>query len=82
MATFTQANRSLSITTPLGKDALLLTGFRGNEAISELFDFYAEMLAENSTVIDFDKIIGQSVTLTIAMPNGQTRYLNGIVQQL
>ena len=39
MSNYTQARRPLTITTPLGKDVLLLTGFRGHEAISELFHF-------------------------------------------
>ena len=39
MPKYTQAHRPLAITTPLGKDVLLLTGFRGHEAISQLFNF-------------------------------------------
>ena len=37
MPTYTQAEGPLAITTPLGKNVLLLTGFRGSEAISQLF---------------------------------------------
>jgi type VI secretion system secreted protein VgrG len=39
MPTYTQTDRPLIVTTPLGKDVLLLTGFRGHEGISELFSF-------------------------------------------
>ena len=45
MDTYTQANRWLSITTPLGMDALLLVGVRGSEAVSELFRFHLDLLA-------------------------------------
>ena len=39
MTTYTQKNRPLAVTTPLGPDALLLTGFTGSEGISQLFHF-------------------------------------------
>ena len=32
MANYTQSQRPLEITTPLGKDALLLTRLKGNES--------------------------------------------------
>jgi hypothetical protein len=44
MSTYTQSNRPLAITTPLGKDVLLLTGFRGQEAISQLFNFQVNLV--------------------------------------
>ncbi len=37
MATYVQADRIMSVTTPLKKDALLLAGFSGHESISQLF---------------------------------------------
>ena len=39
MGTYRQADRPLTVTTPLGADALLLIGVRGHEAISGLFRF-------------------------------------------
>ena len=35
MSKYTQAHRPFAITTPLGKDVLLLAGFRGQEAVSQ-----------------------------------------------
>src|SRR5262249_22253965 len=35
--TYTQEGRFMSVTTPLGKDVLLLDGFSGKEGISQLF---------------------------------------------
>ena len=46
---YTQQNRAMEVTTPLGKDKLLLVGFTGQESISRLFTFHLDMLAENST---------------------------------
>ena len=60
MPTYTQSNRPLAVTTPLGTDVLLLTGFRGEEAISQLFKFQVDLLAETKSEVHFDRIIGQN----------------------
>jgi type VI secretion system secreted protein VgrG len=82
MATkYSQANRPLSVATPLGTDVLLLQGLSGEEVMSRLFRFELEMLAESSATIAFDAILGQSVTVTLLMPDGSPRYINGIVSR-
>jgi len=81
MTNYTQANRPLAITTPLGKDTLLLTGIQGDEAISELFLFQVELLAKRETKISFDAILGQSVTVELELLNGGKRYISGIVSR-
>ena len=58
MPTYTQDGRPLSITTPLGKDVLLLVGINGAEAVSQLFHFRLDVLAENKTDVPFDKLLG------------------------
>ena len=79
MAT-TQEGRLISIETPLGKDALLLQGFTGREGISRLFSFHLDLLSEKES-IDFKKIVGQNVTIQIALAAGATRYINGFVSR-
>lgn len=81
MATYTQANRPMSITTPLGKDVLLLTGFEGEELISGIFRFSVALLAEKETAVKFDAILGQSVTVELEIPGGDKRYVDGIVSR-
>jgi type VI secretion system secreted protein VgrG len=81
MPTYTQADGPLAITTPLGKDVLLLTGVRGFETISQLFDFQLDLLAEVKSEVHFDDILGQNVTVTMGLPNGETRCFNGIVKR-
>ena len=44
-ATYTQAGRPLSVTTPLAPDTLLLIGFSGTESISQLFQYQLTLLA-------------------------------------
>jgi type VI secretion system secreted protein VgrG len=82
MPTFTQANRVLQVTTPLGDDKLLVTGFRGNEALSSLFYYEMDLVAENSTQVDFSQLVGKEITLKIATPgkgsNPEWRYIDGI----
>src|SRR5579871_2423474 len=78
MALYAQAGRLISLTTPLGDDKLLLTGFTGREAISRLFDFRLTALSED-TAIDFTTIVGQSVTINLVQSDDSPRYFNGIV---
>lgn len=79
MPDFVQTNRLLQITTPLGANKLLATGFHGSEGISQLFSFNAECLADNKTDVDFSKLMGQSITVALRMADEKTfRYFNGI----
>src|SRR5689334_5982119 len=81
MAVYKQTQRLLRVTTPLGPDALLLESIQGTEGISELFSFQLGLLAPASTEVSFDKLLGQSVTVSLLMPGGATRYFNGIVSR-
>jgi type VI secretion system secreted protein VgrG len=78
MATYVQTDSPLAVTTPLGPDALLLVGFTGHEAVSHLFSFQLDLLAENRTAIAFDKLLGQSVTVRLAVSDAENRFFNGI----
>lgn len=78
--TFTQDNRSLLIDSPLGNDVLLLTGFSGTEGISVPFSFKLDLVSENHNVL-FRNIIGQSVTVSIVLADGDKRYFNGIISR-
>ncbi|HEX6288756.1 MAG TPA: type VI secretion system tip protein TssI/VgrG [Herpetosiphonaceae bacterium] len=75
---YTQANSYLSVTTPLGKDTLLLRTMHGAETISGLFHYTLEMISEDKN-LSFDTIVGKSATVSIGMANDSTRYINGIV---
>lgn len=75
---FTQDGQYLSISTPLGKDKLLLRNMRGEEMISGLFHFVLDMQSEDGE-LDFSAIVGKSATVTIELADGTNRYVNGIV---
>ncbi len=81
-AKFKQEHRELGIDTPLGANALLLTRFRGHEALSRPFEFQLDMLSEKPD-INFTDILGKSVTVSLAGESGSlstvssVRYFNG-----
>jgi type VI secretion system secreted protein VgrG len=79
MAEYTQANRALRITTPLGPDALLLERLVGEEAVSEPFFFQLDLLSEKPD-IDPVSLLGKTVTIEIDFA-GETRHINGIVSR-
>ncbi|PVX85175.1 type VI secretion system tip protein TssI/VgrG [Paraburkholderia unamae] len=76
--TITQAGSFLSVSTPFGEDVLLLDGFSGREAISELFRFELRMRSLNKA-LDAARIVGQIVTVTLQSPGGPVRCFSGMV---
>ena len=78
MSQYSQEERVATIETPLGKDVLLLSAFRGEEAMSRLFRFEAELFSENHS-IPFTDIIGKNVTIAFTLAEGSQRFFNGIV---
>ena len=81
MPKYSQAGRMLAVSTPLGTDVLLLRHFLGTESVSRLFLFELDMVADSTTDIAFDKVLGQSVTVAINLPDASTRFFNGIVSR-
>ncbi len=81
MASYSQTDRPLKITTPLGPDILLLRAFHGHEEMSRLFGFHADMVADQKDDVRFDQIIGQSVTIEMRLMDDSKRYFNGIVNR-
>ena len=79
MAT-TQADRLIKIDTPLGKDVLILSGLTGHEGISQLFKFDCDLFTEGKP-IDFNKIIGQQVTIRVGLHDEQERFFNGFISR-
>jgi type VI secretion system secreted protein VgrG len=68
--------------TPLGPDVLLLVGFSGREALSQLFHFQLDVLAENNVDVSFDRLLGQKVTIGLNLPAGDKRYFSGICNRV
>lgn len=81
MLPYSQSNRLMKVTTPLGPDAILLFGLQGREAISELFRFELELLADKRIPVPFDKLLGQPIGVELILPNGLARRFHGIVSR-
>jgi type VI secretion system secreted protein VgrG len=79
---YIQGNRPMAVTTPLGSDVLLLVGFTGQEAISRLFSFQLDMIAENDKNIAFDRLLGQKITVRLNLPDDKERYFSGLCKQI
>jgi type VI secretion system secreted protein VgrG len=77
---YTQTERRIAISTPLGKDTLLLRGFKGTEAISQLYRFDLDLLSENPSV-KFQDIVGKNVTVRLVDAQGEQRYWNGFISR-
>src|ERR1051326_6390144 len=75
---YTQTNRRIAISTPLGDGVLLLRGFTGSEAISQPFQFELDLLSENDS-IKFQDVVGKNVTLRLFDANGGERHWNGFI---
>src|SRR5689334_11381998 len=78
----TQTTRPMAVTTPLGADKLILTGFSAREAISQLFSLQADVVAEITTDVHFDKLLGQPITIRLNAPEGKKRFFNGIASRV
>ena len=78
----------MTLSTSLGPDKLLLMGFEGTEQISGLFSFRLDLIATNSTKIEFDKLLGQELVVTMQIQNedpqsteAKVRYFRGICRR-
>jgi type VI secretion system secreted protein VgrG len=71
--------RALSLTTPLGTDVLLLTGFTGREAISSPFRLDLDIVGPPD--VPFASVVGGSMTITVGGGQTETRHFNGFVSR-
>ncbi len=78
MSELSQDNKPGSLTTPLGKDFLVLVSFSAEEGLSELFEFRIEALSEKAD-IDFDPAIGKPCSVKIKTYKNEIREFNGIL---
>ena len=80
MASITQAQRTLSLKTPLGADVLLLLGFSGTESLSRLFSYQLDLASANDAIAAKD-IVGKPVTWSVSRFDQNPRYFSGIVSR-
>ncbi|MFC5359352.1 type VI secretion system Vgr family protein [Azospirillum himalayense] len=79
---FSQDGQYLSITTPLGADALALRTIVGEERLSSLFIYRVTMISSDEDIA-FDRVVGKAVTVAITLGDQETvRYINAIVGRI
>src|SRR5262245_41282859 len=61
-------------------DGVLLTGFAGTEAISELYTFTLTLVASVNEPLKVEDVLGKSAVVAIDQ-DGKTRYVRGIVSR-
>jgi type VI secretion system secreted protein VgrG len=76
----TDVTRSISVTTPLGAEALQFRSMRGKEEIGRLFEFEVELLSKDPT-IDIGSLVGQAMTVNLDLGGGE-RHFHGVVSRL
>ncbi len=80
----TQDNREVGVSCLLGNNVLLLSRFRGTEALGRPFEYDLELLSEDFQV-DFDRVLGQPMVLRMQLHDDQnseqTRYFHGFVSR-
>jgi type VI secretion system secreted protein VgrG len=77
--TYTQDKRVGSLTTPLGADKLVLTGFSAREIMNECFEYRIEAVSTDDALVDFDRAIGKHCTLSLLTMDGGRRYYDGVL---
>ena len=80
--TFTQDNRFLSLTTPLGKDVLLLNSFSVSERLSAPYRMELDVLYKGT--VDPRKLLGQPISFSLSygsLEEGK-RHFHGIVSEV
>ena len=70
--------RVMEISTPLGEDVLLFHSMNAREEMNRLFEYHVDLLSAKDD-INLDEILGKNVTIKLALPQEETRFLNGYV---
>ena len=79
-AGFVQTTLPIRITTSLGANKLLVRSLEGEESVSGLFYYQANLYSEDPA-LDFSGIVGKPVTRTIGLSSGDSQYVNGVVSR-
>jgi type VI secretion system secreted protein VgrG len=82
-APFTQDQRFLSLTTPAGKDVLLLNSFGVSERISAPYRMELDVLSRAGTNIDPRTLLGQAISFSLSYGklDAGKRHFHGIVSE-
>lgn len=79
----TQEGHLMSLKTPAGDDVLCIENANITERLARPFVMQLDLRAEKSKAgsIDYQKLLGESVTLTVGLPKDKKRYFSGMVSR-
>jgi uncharacterized protein involved in type VI secretion and phage assembly len=75
ISTYTQSDRPVAVTTPLGPDVLLLVGFSRREEISKPYHYLLDLVAVNSNAIAFERLM-TTKTITVVVKGDKKKEAN------
>ncbi|HVV93442.1 MAG TPA: type VI secretion system tip protein TssI/VgrG [Hyphomicrobiales bacterium] len=75
-----QEKRLAVLSTPLGKDVLVLTRLEATEGLSELFEFRIDALSETAG-LDFNSVLGRPASVALVTSSGTPRQFTGIATE-
>lgn len=70
--------RALGLTTPLGKDVLLLSGFTGRESISSAYRLDLDLVAPTDVAVPFEALLGRPMTIEVPGVDAPGRFFHGV----
>ncbi|MEL6475435.1 MAG: type VI secretion system tip protein TssI/VgrG, partial [Pseudomonadota bacterium] len=76
-----QKSRLVKLTSPLGPDGLLFYKMSGTEAVSQLFEWEIEALAQDD-YIEEDQVVGHGCTVEIECADDVVRYFHGLCTEI
>ena len=77
---YTQSGRPIRLDTQMGTDVLLLEEFTGAETVSQQFSYHLRAVSTDGAV-DLTGILQQPVLVSLLQPDGDARYIHGIVSR-
>lgn len=80
-SSYTQDERVAGFVTPMGANDLVVASFKGEEGLSELFEYELEVVNTSKATLTFDEAIGKNCTLTMRTIDGGERHFDGILTE-
>ena len=78
MPAFSQDDRLVQVSSPLGKDVLLAISLHGSEGLSQLYRYTVEVMTVRTVTVPFDALMGQPFGVALQMPEKKFRHYHGI----
>src|SRR5688572_27745697 len=79
---FATEQRYMTVTTPLGPGVFMVGSVSGSEGVSRLFEYTIGLTALSTTVVEFHRLLGQNIAITMEMADSEKRYLSGMIVSL